>query len=219
MRQKMRSLDDNIKVDFIRQDKAESQAATAAAASTVASNSSTEKRPLNSVRPGTSRSKTTGDTPEMSAASSSGQHNTSPSKRGRPRSRTFTFSKADKEGGSPTKKQKAESGSMHGRVKSLTLSRSGSSKSLRAAAATSAAAADCAAKTSPAVPEDFVAYLREVQKPEDVEVGRIHKLRLVLRNERVAWVDSFITMGGMTEIVGLLNRIMEIEWRSVSDID
>ena len=68
----------------------------------------------------------------------------------------------------------------------------------------------------PAIPEEFVAYLRKVQKPESVEVGRLHKLRLVLRNERVAWVDSFITMGGMNEIISLLDRIMKVEWRCVS---
>jgi hypothetical protein len=76
-------------------------------------------------------------------------------------------------------------------------------------------AADVVGSAKAAVPDDFVMYLQKVRKPEDVEVGRMHKLRLVLRNERVAWVDAFITMGGMTEIVGLLSRIMEIEWRFV----
>ncbi|KAH8666691.1 armadillo-type protein [Xylariales sp. PMI_506] len=62
-------------------------------------------------------------------------------------------------------------------------------------------------------PADFVAYLRKVQKPELVEVGKLHKLRLLLRNETVAWTDDFVRQGGMEEIVGLLNRIMEVEWR------
>lgn len=62
-------------------------------------------------------------------------------------------------------------------------------------------------------PSDYVAYLRKVQQPELVEVGKIHKLRLLLRNETVAWIEAFIQQGGMEEIVGLLNRIMEVEWR------
>lgn len=70
-------------------------------------------------------------------------------------------------------------------------------------------------RPQPPVPQDFVKYLQKVQRPQEVEVGRLHKLRLVLRNERVAWVDSFITMGGMMEVVGLLRRIMKVEWRCV----
>ena len=41
----------------------------------------------------------------------------------------------------------------------------------------------------------------------------MHKLRLLLRNETVAWTDSFIMSGGQDEIVKLLYRIMEVEWR------
>ena len=41
----------------------------------------------------------------------------------------------------------------------------------------------------------------------------MHKLRILLRNETVAWVDSFLSLGGMTEIVALLHRIMAMEWR------
>lgn len=62
-------------------------------------------------------------------------------------------------------------------------------------------------------PEDFVHYLREVQKPELVEVGKLHKLRILLRNEKVAWVDSFISSGGMDEVVELIYRIIKVEWR------
>lgn len=62
-------------------------------------------------------------------------------------------------------------------------------------------------------PLDYVNYLRKVQQPELVEVGKLHKLRLLLRNETVAWTEEFIRQGGMQEIVGLLHRIMEVEWR------
>lgn len=61
--------------------------------------------------------------------------------------------------------------------------------------------------------DDFISYLSKVQKPESVEVGKLHKLRQLLRNETVSWVDAFITRGGMAEIVGLLNRIIQVEWR------
>ncbi len=62
-------------------------------------------------------------------------------------------------------------------------------------------------------PGDFMAYLRTVQAPEKVEVGKLHKLRLLLRNETVAWIEDFIGQGGMEEVVGLLHRIMAVEWR------
>lgn len=55
--------------------------------------------------------------------------------------------------------------------------------------------------------------MRKVQKPQDVEVGKLHKLRQLLRNETLEWVDGFMRQGGMTELVGLLHRIMEVEWR------
>lgn len=71
-----------------------------------------------------------------------------------------------------------------------------------------------ARKSGPAAnPSDYISYLRGNQDPSKVEVGRLHKLRILLRNETVAWVDSFISQQGMAEIVGLLNRIMAIEWR------
>ncbi|KAK4677110.1 LOW QUALITY PROTEIN: hypothetical protein QC764_408160 [Podospora pseudoanserina] len=63
------------------------------------------------------------------------------------------------------------------------------------------------------LPGDFVSYLRKVQKPELVEVGKLHKLRLLLRNETVAWIEEFIRQCGMEEIVDLLKRTMALEWR------
>lgn len=62
-------------------------------------------------------------------------------------------------------------------------------------------------------PGDYVAYLARAQGPEAVEVGRLHKLRLLLRNETVAWIEEFIQLGGMEQIVRLLHRIMGVEWR------
>ncbi|KAF2261592.1 hypothetical protein CC78DRAFT_499866, partial [Lojkania enalia] len=124
------------------------------------------------------------------------------SKRERPRSRTFTFSKGD----SPTKKQRAENGDR--KSSRPTIPKSPSTRSLvsngsqKSGKGPKAAAAD-----------EFVAYMKKVPKPEEIEVGKLHKLRLLLRNETVEWVDEFLQLGGMTQLVGLLHRIMEVEWR------
>lgn len=128
-------------------------------------------------------------------------------KRSRPRSRTFTFSKGDKRNDdSPSKKRRSRSRSRHVAEEeaAATADSSAPPKSPRSS---------LDKKSGPAIPADFIAYLRKNQNPAKVEVGRMHKLRILLRNETVAWVDSFISLGGMTEIVGLLHRIMAIEWR------
>ncbi|CAK7265130.1 hypothetical protein SEPCBS119000_001355 [Sporothrix epigloea] len=62
-------------------------------------------------------------------------------------------------------------------------------------------------------PADFVTYMRTIRAPEKVEVGKLHKLRLLLRNETVTWIEEFIGQGGMEEVVALLHRILAIEWR------
>lgn len=211
MRQKLRSLDIRIKADFIKQENAASLFThlTVAAVPGIAGGNCQVDRPVSGNQ--SSPTKIVPGTPSTSMDDAS---NTSPSKRARPRSRTFTFNRGDKEG-SPTKKQKSDGNNASGRVKSSEHSRSGSSKTLTSLNAADAMAIGFGSQPNVPVPQDFVAYLKEVQDPQVVEVGRVHKLRLVLRNERVAWVDSFISMGGMTEVVALLNRIMAIEWRFV----
>ncbi|KAH8668057.1 armadillo-type protein [Tricladium varicosporioides] len=185
-RGKMRSLAISMKKDFVKQDWAEIAAAK-------------------NGRPGTNGS-------DSSADATNGTHEVQPTKARRPRSRTFTLSRgASKEPPSPTKKSKPE-GTMkgHARTKSSE-SINGNGKSLAATGAT--VTQTLIAKAKGQTPDDFVSYLRKVQKPELVEVGRLHKLRLLLRNETVAWTDDFIGRGGMEEIVGLLHRIMAVEWR------
>lgn len=68
-------------------------------------------------------------------------------------------------------------------------------------------------KEDPRSPQDFVDYLREVPTPADVEVGKVHKLRVLLRNESVMWIDAFIQQGGLAGLLGLLNSVLKIEWR------
>ena len=65
------------------------------------------------------------------------------------------------------------------------------------------------------MPDDYISYLKKVQQPEVVEVGKVHKLRQLLRNETVDWVNTFIVQGGMMKLVELLHRINKVEWRYV----
>ncbi|OAA51741.1 Armadillo-type fold protein [Metarhizium rileyi] len=193
-RYKMRNLADTIKLEFIRQDYAEMQAARGdrpGSTGTAGSNSSSEQAIIAS------------------------DLNSPDGDDGRPkrgRGKSFTFSRSKKDSSSPAKKSKGE-GTLgrHFRGRStdsvVSDARPGSSSS------SSMGSAFLSKIKAQQGPSDYVAYLRKVQKPEMVEVGKLHKLRLLLRNETVAWIEDFIQQGGMHEIVGLLNRIMEVEWR------
>ena len=130
-------------------------------------------------------------------------------KKPRPRSLTFTLNKGDQ---SPSKKQKSGRGALHTRNKSADLPRSNSSTSLNSIASSSSFNLFNRAP-KPTIPDDFISYLRKEQKPQAVEVGKLQKLKQLLRNETVAWVDEFIAEGGMIDLINLLYRIIEIEWR------
>jgi hypothetical protein len=116
-------------------------------------------------------------------------------KRSRPRSRTFTLSRS--------KKSKAEDG--NGSNKSASLLKSTSSVSLDGRGSIDGG--------SSATPDEFVTYLHSEKSPQKLSIGKIHKLRQLLRNETVSWVEKFVTLGGLTEIVNLLHLIMKMEWR------
>ncbi|KAK5797883.1 hypothetical protein VI817_004174 [Penicillium citrinum] len=182
MRDKMRSLDTNIKADFIQKDK-------------------TENGPPHSAGTGDSRRGRGNETKDSQDRKSS---------RSRSRSRGFAFGRGPS---SPGKKARPESGSSFHRPRSIDLSQPVGVYTTLSAAGSTASLTDAAAVDTAADPSDFVHYLREIQKPEMIEVGKIHKLRLLLRNETVAWVNGFITEGGMDEIVQLVYRIMKMEWR------
>lgn len=201
MREKMRSLDTNIKADFIKQNKGESNSGSKAVASSPWSADPATRPVVHS------RSQSNSGGYEIASANSD---STSPTK-SRARSKTFTLSKGSE---SPSKKQKSNANGTHGRVKSIDYTQSGPTKSLASLGAAQGTAF-LAAASKQAVPEEFISYLRRIQKPEELEVGKLHKLRLLLRNETVAWVDSFITSGGMVEVVALLHRIIAVEWRFV----
>ncbi|KAL0941919.1 GTPase binding protein rid1 [Colletotrichum truncatum] len=186
-RYKMRNLADTIKMEFIRQDWAEM------AAKEQAGNDGVNE-----------------PTSAVTLGGSDKEENGQQSKRSRGRS--FTLSrKKDQSSNSPTKKSKGDSSSIgrHFRSKSTE-----SVTSERPTSSGSNTSIGILAKIKFGQgPGDYVSYLRKVQKPELVEVGKLHKLRLLLRNETVSWTEDFIKQGGMEEIVGLLNRILAVEWR------
>lgn len=183
-RYKMRNLNSTIKMEFVRQDWAEN-----------------EGRKLG--RPSTNESNDSGmDSSKSSRDASEKKHS---------RGRSFTLSRNSwKIGASPTKSKKKDA-----TTKGHTRNKSADSVTNERPASSGGSYSSNAfiAKVTGQQPSDFVNYLRKVQKPESVEVGKLHKLRLLLRNERVAWTEDFIKQGGMKEIVGLLHRIMEVEWR------
>lgn len=183
-RYKMRNLNSTIKMEFIRQDWAENEAKKLVRPSTNDSDDSAVYAGKSSVRDASDKKHTRG--------------------------RSFTFSRNSWKIGTSPSKGKKKDGTMKGH------SRNKSTESVVAERPTSSGSytgGGFMAKFTGQQPADFVNYLRKVQKPESVEVGKLHKLRLLLRNERVAWTEDFIRQGGMKEIVGLLQRIMSVEWR------
>ncbi|KAL9592002.1 MAG: hypothetical protein Q9179_007153 [Wetmoreana sp. 5 TL-2023] len=211
VRDRMRSLNTNIKIDFIRKEKSVSGSVSSTEGRTSASSrDGSRKRPNTGEQPNTEggRCRIDEDLDDKTDAEGSPKK-----RRSRPRSRTFTFSKGDD---SPKKKEKSEQPKSRGRSRSRNRApdASGNADQSQASEARTRSLSFGRAP-KPAIPEDFLSYLRKTQKPQDVEVGRLHKLRQLLRNETVAWVDAFIGQGGMTEVIGLLDRILKVEWRSV----
>jgi hypothetical protein len=200
----MRTLKLDVKADFVRTHKldtpsisrATSAQSTIGAAAGNKSAKSTLRREL--------RSRDGSD--EEAKHMTEKDNNGGSSKRERPRSRTFTFSKGD----SPVKKHKADRPGNERKIssKSTPIPKSPSSRSL---VSNGSMRSNNGSKTS--TPEDFITYMQKVTKPEDVEVGRLQKLRQLLRNETVEWIDVFIQDGGLTELVGLLYRTIDVEWR------
>ncbi|KAF2449449.1 hypothetical protein P171DRAFT_451670 [Karstenula rhodostoma CBS 690.94] len=188
----MRTLKLEVKADFVRTHKLDTpQASRTASANSTTTGPQSGKTSLS--RSTKTRSGSADEEPPEDALGGT-------SKRERPRSRTFGFGRGD----SPTKKQKGEK-----EPKSTPIPKSPSVRSL-----VSVSSQRSVSKGSKTVaPEEFINYLKKTPKPQDVEVGKLHKLRLLLRNETVEWVHQFIVEGGMTELVGLLHRIMEVEWR------
>lgn len=190
-RYKMRNLNDTIKMEFIRQDWAEMKAGQAAG--------SLPRSDSN---------------PSVGAADSDPEEDANSKRtRGRSRGRSFTFSRSKRDRSSSKKPKTETSIGRHFRSKST--------ESIARDRPTSSGGGSSGMLSKIKFhqgPTEYVTYLRKVQKPEVVEVGKLHKLRLLLRNETVAWTEEFIREGGLEQIVGLLHRIMEVEWRHVYDL-
>lgn len=189
MREKMRSLDTHIKMDFIQKHQTERETP---------------------VSPNPGYSDNSGPRGRQQNQKDERHFHDGKGSRSRSRSRGFTFSKASL---SPSKKQRSEGASSFKRPKSIDLSQSASNFKIATPSASVTSLSMTACHDTAADPSDFVHYMREIQKPEMVEVGKLHKLRLLLRNETIGWVNLFIADGGMDEIVQLLYRIMKVEWR------
>lgn len=207
----MRTLNTTIKVDFIRKEQSVSGSVSSTESRTSGSSrDASRKRPI-------AVEQSTVDSNTCQADEDSGDKTDtegSPKKRrSRPRSRTFTFSKGE----SSPKKEKSERPKSRGRSKSRNRAAEASEDMGRPQTPEGRSRSFSFGRTpKPAVPEDFLSYLRKTPKPQEVEVGRLQKLRQLLRNETVVWVDAFIGQGGMTEVIALLDRILKVEWRSVS---
>jgi len=205
MRQKMRSLKAAVKADFIKSHKAEI-AAPRSKGSLQKDTCIYEQKHSSKPSTPTAEEMSAEDRRELeSYVQAEGQKMETSGKRERPRSRTFTFSKGD----SPLKKAKNDSSSNDKKSSSIPKSPSATALGKRTITSTLSNA------PKSVLPEEYVSYLRRMKRPDQVEVGKLHKLRLLLRNETVSWVDNFIQLGGMTEIVDLLHRIMQTEWRYV----
>ncbi|KAL7794494.1 armadillo-type protein [Trichoderma ceciliae] len=203
-RYKMRNLSDTIKMEFIRQDWAEMRAA---------------KLDRKTDRPRTSISSSMNSAAVASTTASAVVSDAEEEKPKRTRGRSFTFSRAKKD--KEQQQQQGRSSSKKSHKGESTLGRHFRNKSTDSvtsdrptSSGNSSAGSSLLSKIKlQQGPADYVAYLRKMRQPQQVEVGKLHKLRLLLRNETVAWIEEFIKQGGMKEIVGLLNRIMEVEWR------
>ncbi len=196
----MRSLNTRIKADFIRKESSVTGSNSSADSFVQhCSDTHTLGRPKSGQRSATDGgSNAANNVPDLATI------DVETPKKSRPRSLTFTRSKND----ATAKKERPVS---HSRTKSSDAS---SSRSLTSPGA--AQGLSFMNRTPKAAsPGDYIAYLQKVRQPQAVEVGRIQKLRQLLRNETVSWVETFIEKGGMTEVVGLLYRILEIEWRYV----
>lgn len=197
MRQKMRSLTLRVKADFVKQDQEASKYAGSSPPGTATHDFATSP-------------KKTVDSSPMEAVKTADDEDIKSTKRSRARSRTFTFSKGDKRSvsSSPSKKQRSQS-----KTRPISTAATPTKDRSPTTPTTPRSSFDKRHSGAPAIPADYIKYLQQHQDVTKLEVGRLHKLRILLRNETVAWVDTFLSLGGMVEISSLLHKILAIEWR------
>ncbi|EXJ70816.1 uncharacterized protein A1O5_05806 [Cladophialophora psammophila CBS 110553] len=203
MRDNMRNLKPDVKAGLMKGERIGSGSSTALALTDSQEASSAAR---NSHRKENERPKSEG---EGAKEAKDGRRSRS---RSRPRSRILTLTRREED--SPPKQDRPSS-SLRSRSKSRNKSAdlTGSRPTLAKAMASTASLASLNPAESATTPGDFIHYLREVQKPALVEVSKLHKLRILLRNESISWTDHFVSKGGMDELVQLYYRISKIEWR------
>lgn len=196
----MRSLNTKIKADFIKKETSVSGSASSADGLAMHfTDDQHNKRPVYGER---------SNTDDGARAAQRAEEAEAPRK-SRPRSMTFTRSKDI----APAKKDRPVS---HSRMKSTNTNPSATLEtSTNSGTAQAFSFMDRVPKA--AKPEDYISYLHKVQKPQLMEIARVQKLRQLLRNETVSWVDEFITKGGMAAMVNLLYRIIDVEWRYIQN--
>ncbi|KAF3916541.1 hypothetical protein ABW20_dc0102059 [Dactylellina cionopaga] len=64
-------------------------------------------------------------------------------------------------------------------------------------------------------PSDFVEYLAGVNSYTDVELGWLRRLKRMLRNERLVWVETFFKDNGLSLLVDLIKNIYGLEYHDV----
>lgn len=229
----MRNLDVKVKQEFIRKEAQMEKSAESGSTSSSSALSGIFGR-----RPQTAHSGKLDTRPKSKEGDKNSDAPGSPSKKNRPRSRTFGASK-DKESstsgilGSPKKQKSADSG--HTGEKSLRVKGIIFPPSSTAVIPNSGSSSPTMVPTF--TPQEWVEWLRGAAKPKnkghkmfvedadskghtggergmkDVEISALHKLRLVLRNERLRWVERFVELGGMRAVWDVLERVLCIEWR------
>ncbi|EPS40780.1 hypothetical protein H072_5309 [Dactylellina haptotyla CBS 200.50] len=63
-------------------------------------------------------------------------------------------------------------------------------------------------------PSDFINYLTGINY-DAVDLGWLRRLRRMLRNERLAWVETFFDLEGLDRLVDLVKNIYDLEYHDV----
>ncbi|KAF3922627.1 hypothetical protein ABW21_db0200355 [Orbilia brochopaga] len=67
-------------------------------------------------------------------------------------------------------------------------------------------------------PADFVEYFDGIEY-QAVDLGWLRRLRLLLRTERLAWVEAFFAQNGLDRLVDLVKNIYELEYHDLKSGD
>ncbi|KAG8962099.1 hypothetical protein FRC03_004582 [Tulasnella sp. 419] len=71
---------------------------------------------------------------------------------------------------------------------------------------------DKGGKEKDLTPEAMALWLANT-KSTVIDVEKVKKLRMMLRNEAASWSETFLTQGGYSALLSRLNELLEVEWR------